>query len=129
MWPKFARLVAVYVKRWTIETTVEESRAHLGIETQRQWSDRAIERTTPCLFGLYSVVALLAHALHPDGKIPIQRTAWYTTSHATFVDVLAVVRQHLWGVCRYSTSARDPDCIEIPRGELYRLAQAVCDSH
>ena len=34
-------------------------------------------RTTPCLFGLYLVVALLAHALHPDGKIPMQRTAWY----------------------------------------------------
>jgi hypothetical protein len=122
-------VVQAFVKRWTIETTFEESRAHLGIETQRQWSDRAIERTTPCLFGLYSVVALLAHALHPDGKIPIQRTAWYTKSHATFVDVLAVVRQHLWGVFRYSTSARDPDCIEIPRGELYRLAQAVCYSH
>jgi DDE superfamily endonuclease len=122
-------VVQAFVKRWTIETTFEESRAHLGIETQRQWSDRAIERTTPCLFGLYSVVALLAHALHPDGKIPIQRTAWYTKSHATFVDALAVVRQHLWGVFRYSTSARDPDCIEIPWGELYRLAQAVCYSH
>jgi hypothetical protein len=58
------------ITSWAIETTFEESRTYLGLETQRQWSDRAIERTTPCLFGLYSVVALLAHALHPDGKIP-----------------------------------------------------------
>jgi hypothetical protein len=56
-------LVQPFVKRWTIETTFEESRAHLGLETPRQWSDLAIERTTPCLFGLYSVTALLAHAL------------------------------------------------------------------
>ena len=46
------------MKRWTLETACEESRAHLGLETQRQWSDRAIERTTPLLFGLYSLVAL-----------------------------------------------------------------------
>ena len=87
-------VVQQFIKRWTIETTVEESRSHLGLETQRQWSDRAIERTTPCLFGLYSVVALLAHALHPDGQIPLQRTAWYNKSQATFADVLAAVRRH-----------------------------------
>jgi hypothetical protein len=117
------------VQRWTIETTFEESRAHLGVETQRQWSDQAIARTTPCLFGLYSVVTLLAHALHPDGKIPVQRTAWYDNSHATFADVLAAVRRPLWGDFSYSTSARDPDCVEIPTSALYRLVQAVCYAH
>jgi hypothetical protein len=122
-------LVRRFVQRWTIETTFEESRAHLGVETQRQWSDQAIARTTPCLFGLYSLVALLAHALHPDGKIPVQRSAWYDKSHATFADVLAAVRRRLWGDFSYSTSARDPDYIEIPKSELYRLAQALCYSH
>jgi hypothetical protein len=117
------------VKRWAIETTVEESRAHLGIETQRQWSDPAIERTTPCLFGLYSVTALLAHTLYPDGKIPVQTTAWYAKSHATFADVLAAVRHHLWGTCSYSTSAHAPDLLSIPRSDLSRPAQAVCYSH
>ena len=62
-----AEIVADFVKRWSIEVTFEESRAHLGVETQRQWSDLAIERSTPCLFGVYSVVVLLGHALHPDG--------------------------------------------------------------
>src|SRR5918992_3846655 len=59
-------IVTAFMKRWTIETTFAESRTHLGLETPRQWADRAIERTAPCLVGLYSVGALLAHALHPD---------------------------------------------------------------
>jgi DDE superfamily endonuclease len=117
------------VKRWAIETTFEESRAHLGIETQRQWSDPAIERTTPCLFGLDSVTALLAHTLSPDGKIPLQTTAWYAKSHATLADVLAAVRRHLWGTFSYSTSAHAPDLLRIQRSDLSRLAQAVCYSH
>jgi DDE superfamily endonuclease len=122
-------VVQQFIKRWTIETTFEESRTHLGLETQRQWSDRAIERTTPCLFGLYSVVALLAHALHPDGRIPMQRTAWYDKPQATFADVLAAIRRHLWGELSYSTSAHAPDFIRIPRSELWRLVQALCYAH
>jgi hypothetical protein len=122
-------LVRRFVRRWTIETTFEESRAHLGLETQRQWSDQAIARTTPCLFGLYSVVVLLAQALHPDGKVPVRRAAWYHKSQATFGDVLAVVRQHFWGTLSYSTSAHDRDLVEIPWADLYRLVQAVCYSH
>ena len=70
-------VVHQFINRWSSETTCEESRAHLGLETQRQWSDRAIERTTPCLLGLYSVVALRAHALHPDGQVTVQGAAWY----------------------------------------------------
>jgi DDE superfamily endonuclease len=122
-------VVQQFIKRWTIETTFEESRAHLGLETQRQWSDRAIERTTPCLFGFYSVVTLLVHALHPDGKVPIHRTAWYPKSHATFADGLAVVRQHIWRDLSSSTSADAPDLVGIPRSDLSRLLQAVCYAH
>ncbi len=118
-----------FVHRWTIETTFEESRAHLGLETPRQWSDRAIKRTTPGLFGLYAVVALLVHARHPDGKIPVHRTAWYDKPQATIADVLAAVRQHLWGTFSDPTSARHPDGVEIPKSDLDRLAQAVCYSH
>ena len=88
-----------------------------------------MERTTPCLFGLYSVVALLAHALHPDGKLPIQRTAWYDKPHATFADALAGVRRHLWGEFSYSTSPHAPDLVGIPRSELSRFVQAVCYAH
>jgi hypothetical protein len=121
-------IVLDFIKRWSIEVTFEESRAHLGIESQRQWSDRAIERSTPCLFGLYSVVALLGQALHPTGDIPFQPTAWYRKQQATFGDVLATVRCALWGNFSYSTSAHDPNLLLIPRADLVRLAYAVCSS-
>ena len=48
--------------RWSLEAIFEEGHAHLGIETQRQWSDLAIQRTTPLLFGLYSLVTLFGQA-------------------------------------------------------------------
>jgi hypothetical protein len=115
-----------YMKRWPLEVTFEESRAHLGLETQRQWSDAAIERTTPCLLGLYSLVALFGQALHPDGQVPTQRTAWYAKPVPTFSDVLATVRRHLWGTFDYPTGSLDPDVVLIPRDVLARLAYAVC---
>ena len=87
-------IVEAFVLRWTIEVTFEESRAHLGMETQRQGSDVAIERETPGLFGLSSRVVLMANALHPDGKVSIQQTAWDEKKEATCSDVLATVRRH-----------------------------------
>src|SRR5205085_9640246 len=72
-----AEIVEDFVKRWPIEVTYEESRAHLGVESQRPWSALAIERSTPCLLGVYSVVVLLGLALHPDGHIPLEQAAWY----------------------------------------------------
>lgn len=119
-------VVSLFIKRWTIEVTFEESRAHLGVETQRQWSDLAIERSTPCLLGLYSLVALFGQALHPEGNIPVQRTAWYHKTEATFSDVLAEVRRHLWGNFTYHTSPQDHDVCLVPRSHVDRLAYAVC---
>jgi hypothetical protein len=122
-------IVVAFIKRWTLETTFEECHAHLGFETQRQWADQAIERMTPCLLGLYSLVTLLAHAFYPNGQLPFQATAWYAKSQATFADALAAVRRHLWSVDGYSTSAQASDLVEIPKAELERLLYAVCYSH
>ncbi len=119
-------VVSRFIKRWTIEVTFEESRAHLGVETQRQWSDLAIERSTPCLLGMFSLVALFGKALHPDGKVPVQRTAWYQKREATFSDVLAQVRRHLWGNFTFQTAPTDPDVCLVPRSHVERLAYAVC---
>ncbi|HYU76143.1 MAG TPA: transposase [Ktedonobacteraceae bacterium] len=119
-------IVEDFVKRWPIEVTYEESRAHLGVETQRQWSDLAIERSTPCLFGLYSLVVLLGYALHPDGVIPVQQAAWYPKAQATFSDVLATVRQHVWAEVTFQTSPAHPDVCLVSRSDLNRLVQAVC---
>ena len=114
------------MKRWSLEVTFEESRAHLGIETQRQWSDRAIERTTPLLFGLYSLLALFGQALHPEGHIPVAQAAWSHKQTATFCDVFAVVRRHRWGDRTFPTSPTDPDVVLVPRSTLERLSWAVC---
>lgn len=79
-----------FVRRWRMEVTYEESRAHLGIETQRQWSDQAIARTTPALFGLFSLVTLLAHRLLGQQPCPVRRAAWYAKPLPTFSDTLAL---------------------------------------
>jgi hypothetical protein len=56
----------------------EEVRAHLGVETQRQWSDEAILRTTPVLLGLFSIVTLWARDLSKSRKLKPRTAAWYS---------------------------------------------------
>jgi DDE superfamily endonuclease len=124
-----AAIPAEFVKRWPIEVTFEETRAHLGVETQRQWSDLAIERETPCLLGLYSLVALIGRALHASSPIAIRVAAWYPKAEATFSDVLAAVRRECWGFLDIRTSQGDPSYAEIPRAQLDRLLNAACYSH
>jgi DDE superfamily endonuclease len=85
-----------FLWRWQVEVTFQEVRTHLGVETQRQWSDLAITRTTPVLLGLFSIVTLLAHWLARNGQLSIQQAAWYTKTQATFSDAIAAVRQQLW---------------------------------
>ena len=41
------QIIQWFVLEWQLEATFQESRAHLGSETQRQWADLAIARTTP----------------------------------------------------------------------------------
>jgi hypothetical protein len=121
-----AEIVGDFMKRWSLETTFEESRAHLGIETQRQWSDLATLRTTPLLFGLYSLVTLCGQALAPAGHLPLKHAVWYHKQTATFSDVLALVRRQLWGNFPFPTSPSDPDVVLVPRSVLNQLAHAVC---
>src|SRR3989440_4407858 len=120
------QIVSDFMKRWSLEVTFEETRAHLGIETQRQWADQAIERSTPLLFGLYSLVTLFGRALHPNGQIPVAQAAWYRKHTATFRDVLAGVRQRVWGQSTFPTSPTDPDVVLVPRSTLERFSFAVC---
>lgn len=120
------QIIQDFMKRWSLEVTFEEGRAHLGIETQRQWSDLAIERSTPLLFGLYSLVALFGHALHPDGQIPIAQAAWYRKQTATFREVLAVVRRHLWDQGTFCTSLTNPAVVFVPHSTFESLCRVVC---
>jgi hypothetical protein len=107
-----------FVWRWRIETTFQEVRRHLGVETQRQWSDQAIRRTTPVLW---------AGDLMGDGATaPHPRTAaWYAKPLPTFSDAIAAVRRALWCPAELSMSRPGQATIEIPITLLQRLVETV----
>jgi len=96
------QILTWFVRRWRMEVTFEEARAHLGMETQRQWSDLAIARTTLVLLGLFSIVALMADCLSTRQTMPVRLAAWYTKELPTFVDAMALVRRCLWSRCHFS---------------------------
>jgi hypothetical protein len=115
-----------FVLRWTVEVTFEEVRAHLGVETQRQWSEKAIARTTPCLLGLYSLTTLLAASLLKQQELPIRRAAWYVKQSATFSDTIALVRRYLWSHQHFQMSQITSDMIKVPRSLVERLTETLC---
>jgi hypothetical protein len=115
-----------FLWRWQVEVTFQEVRSHLGVETQRQWSDLAIARTTPVLLGLFSIVTLLAHRLVRNGQLPIRQAAWYTKTQATFSDAIAAVRQQLWHPANFFTSRSKGDMIKVPRRLYSGLCHAIC---
>lgn len=120
-----AQIMAWFVLRWQIEVTFHEVRTHLGVETQRQWSDLAILRTTPALLGLFSLVTIFAHQLLGKQSFPVRQAAWYTKALPTFSDTLAFVRQHLWPVSFSYMSSSKPDMIEIPRPFFERIIDTL----
>jgi hypothetical protein len=109
-----AQILQWVVMRWSVEVTFEESRAHLGLETQRQWSEPAIARTTPVLLGLFSLVSVLALRLSGAGSIPVPQTAWYRKTEPTFADCLALVRLHLWRARYLVNSTPEAESMQFP---------------
>ena len=121
------QIIEWFVLRWRLEVTFQEGRAHLGIETQRQWSDLAIARTTPILFALFSWVTLAAHVLKAGDTIPFRAAAWYPKPLPTFSDAIALVRQRLWYPSdSFPMSPSPPDMVKIPRILLSRLVDTAC---
>ena len=123
--PEAVHIVEWVVLRWTVEVTFHEVRAHLGVETQRQWSDVAIVRTTPALLGLFSLVTVFAHQLLGEQPFPVRQAAWYTKALPTFSDTLAFVRQHLWPSTYFSVSSEKGDTVQIPRALFDRLVDTL----
>ncbi len=101
-------------------------RAHLGMETQRQWTPLAIARTTPALFGLFSLVTLLAHPQFCGAAPPLRQCAWYHNPLPTFADALALVRRQLWTAVLFQTSLLTPDHEQIPQTLLDHLCDLLC---
>src|ERR671910_541313 len=109
------KILSWFVMRWQMEVTFQEVRRHLGFETQRQWSELAIRRTTPALLGLFSLVTLFAHGRITQAAGAFRRVAWYHKTHPTFADALALVRKELWAQGTFCGSSADTETVKVPR--------------
>jgi len=100
-----------FMYRWPMEVTFQETRAHLGIDGQRQWNSKAIARTTPCLLGLFSLVTLMAHRLQGEGgqALSVRTAAWYPKELPTFSDALTWVQKMIWRDRNFWRSALPAD--------------------
>ena len=116
------QIIEYFVRRWSIETTFALVRAHLGVESQRQWSKLAIARTTPVLMGLFSVVTLLANSLQKQGLLICQISSWYVKDHLTFSDAVAAVRCYLWQEINFCTSSSEVVHVKMSQ-QQYQLWQ------
>src|SRR5215216_4348107 len=120
------QIVRWFVLRWQMESTFQEARRHLGMETQRQWSELAIRRTTPALMGLFSIVTLLAHRRMTRSVQAVRQASWYRKSRPTFSDALALVRKELWAHATFRGSPAETDTIKVPRGFVEHLTETLC---
>lgn len=109
------KIIECFVLRWNLEVTFEEVRAHLGVETQRQWSDNAINQTTPVLMGLFSLVCLMGIKLADGSKIPTLVSAWYYQKRqVTFSDVISYVKQAIIREKYLKMSGSNDEVVQIP---------------
>jgi hypothetical protein len=122
------KILSWFVMRWQLEVTFQEMRRHLGFETQRQWSELAIRRTTPALLGLFSLVTLFAHRrMRQAAGIFRRQAAWYDKAHPTFADALGLVRKELWAKEQtFYGSPWEAEMVKVPRAFMERLTDAVC---
>ncbi len=123
-------ILAWFVRRWRVgwrvEVTLSEVRRHLGVETQRQWSDLAILRTTPALLGLFSLVTLWADRIKGEPGIPLDHVRWYPKADPTFSDALALVRFNLSTSPTFATSPDHRDSAKNTNRLLNRLIRVAC---
>ena len=116
-----ADVISNFAKRWEMEVTFQEVRTHLGVETQRQWSKKAIARTTPALLGLYSLVCLWAQQALESNRMSYA-AAWYKKTNFTFSDAIAVIRCEIF----LSHSPPDRECDKNQSRLFKRLLYALC---
>jgi hypothetical protein len=120
------QIVRWFVQRWQVEVTFREVRDHLGVETQRQWSDRAIARATPCLLGLFSIVTLLATRLGHHARLRVAAAAWYHKKRPTFADTLAGVRRQFWAEQGLMTSRHSAQTAKLRPALRDGITYALC---
>jgi hypothetical protein len=122
------RIVETFTGRWSIETTFQEMRAYLGLETTRGWCEKTVLRAAPCLFGLYSVIALL-YAQLPANRTRRAAIEWPGKIDRTFSDAITSVRRWLWTEWAFATPDHQAAFSKLSRPIravlLYALAPAA----
>jgi hypothetical protein len=121
-------IVEEYTGRWNIETTFQECRAYLGLGTARGWGRPTVLRAEPCLFGLYTAVALLYRQLppvvHEDWQV-----VWLGKDKMAFSDAITAVRRWLWTDWVFATGGHGQAFAKMPAALrevlLYALAPAA----
>jgi hypothetical protein len=107
-------VVETYVGRWNEETTFQEMRSYLGLESTRGWKEKTVLRAAPCLFGLYTVVACLYSQL-PRRYAREQAVLWAGKEVVTFSDAITAVRRWLWRQWVFSIPGFSPVFEKLPR--------------
>jgi hypothetical protein len=120
------QIIQWFILRWRLEVTLHEVREHLGVETQRPWSDKAILRTTPALLALFSLVTWLAHQHAQRRKLPMRQAAWYHKTQPTFSDALALVRWQIWQQECFQAVNSPAASAKLPPAIQNRLLSALC---
>ena len=120
------KIISYFIRRWTVEVTFEETRKHLGIQTQRQWSDKAILRTTPVLMALFSIITIWADELHRHNCLSLKTYAWYQKSHPTFSDAIASVKIRIWRNQKFLTSLKKGHVHNLKSNWLTHLINMAC---
>jgi hypothetical protein len=115
-----------FVMRWQTEVTFQGARSHLGVETQRQWADKAIEHATPALFGLFSIITLLAAGLMESGKLPARQVVWYAKEQVTFSETLAFVRRSRWSKATFPMWSTKAEIRKIPCSLFEHFLDMLC---
>jgi hypothetical protein len=122
------QIIEEYTGRWNVETTFEEARAYLGLESTRGWCQRTVLRAEPCLLGLYSVVALM-YWLLPERDQEQGTIDWEGKRTVTFSDAITAVRRWLWTHWVFPQAGHDSAFEKLPeafrRLLLYALAPAA----
>ncbi len=121
-------IISWFVQRWSLEVRFRETRDHLGVESQRQWSDQAIARTTPCLLGMFSIVTLLATRLGKRARLAVSDAAWYRKQQPTFADTLAAVRREIRAAQGFSMSRSRTDDRKLTKAMCDGVIHALCNA-
>lgn len=119
-----AQVIEYFTGRWAIEVTFQEARAHLGVETTRGWSPQTVLRAEPCLFGLYTVVALWYAAL-PESERRDLAVEWTGKTSATYSDAITLVRRDLWRHWIFATPAYKAVVNKLPPAQQRQLIRTI----